>query len=150
MHTSNPKPSTLPWERFLAVAGVVICLAVTNIIWRNISAYQPMWPLPGFYLVEIAGLSILAAFAFFRSVPIDGFITWGSVGLIGAFCLLAALSVGFYYVPVAFIFAIISLTRDLRSKQRLAAHLLVCFLAAIGQTALTFAAIRLLSPGAIF
>lgn len=95
-----------------------------------------MWPLPALYFIEIVTLSILSAFMFVRGDPRGPFLTWGAAGVIGVFSILAALSVGFFYFPVALIFAIISITSDVRNKKHIPAHLGTFFLAAIAQFAL--------------
>ena len=133
-----------PLERFLAVTGALACLVITIILWLGISTYQSMWPLPGLYFIEMVALGILSAFTFFRADPRDRFITWGAVGVICAFSILGAFSVGFFYLPVALIFAIISLSSDVRNKQGLLAHLGVCLLAGLAQVVLMLAVIGLL------
>jgi hypothetical protein len=139
-----------PLERFLAILAAVICLIITILFWWSVSAYQPMWPLPGLYFIEMVALSIISAFIFVSGDARDQFITWGTAGVISAFSILGALSVGFFYLPVALIFAVISVTSTVRNKQRITAHLGIFLIAGIAQMALMFAAIRLLDPSAIF
>jgi hypothetical protein len=109
-----------------------------------------MWPLPGLYFIEIVALSSISAFVFVRGDPRDNFITWGAAGAISAFSILGALSVGLFYLPVALIFAIISVTSDVRNKQHITAHLGIFLIAGIAQFALMFAAIRVLDSNSIF
>jgi len=139
-----------PLERFLAILGAVVCLIITILLWVSVSAYQPMWPLPALYFIEMVVLSIISAFIFVRGDPRDQFITWSTAGVISAFSILGAASVGFFYLPVALIFAVISVTSTVRNKQRITAHLGIFLIAGIVQMALMFAAIRLLDPSAIF
>jgi hypothetical protein len=127
---------TTRWERFLAILAAVLCLTVTILIWWSVSAYQAMWPFPALYFIEIVALSILSAFMFVRGDPRGPFLTWGAAGVIGVFSILAALSVGFFYFPVALTFAIISISSDVRNKKHIPAHLGTFFLAAIAQFAL--------------
>jgi hypothetical protein len=98
----------------------------------------------------MVALSIISTFAFFRGDPRDKFITWGAIGVIGAFSMVGAFSVGFFYLPVALIFAIISVTSDVRNKQHILAHLGICLIAGIAQGILMFAIIRLIYPNAGF
>ena len=98
----------------------------------------------------MVALSILSAFTFFRADPRNKFITWGAVGIIGAFSIVGAFSVGFFYLPVALIFAIILVTSDVRNKQHILAHLGICLIAGIAQGVLMFTIIRLLYPNAGF
>lgn len=125
-----------PWERVLAILAAVLCLTITILIWWSVSAYQAMWPLPALYFIEIVTLSIISAFLFIRGDPRGPFLTWGAAGVIGVFSILAALSVGFFYFPFALIFAIISITSDVRNKKHIPAHLGTFLLAGIAQFAL--------------
>jgi hypothetical protein len=140
---------TSPLERFLAILGAVICLSITILFWLRLSAYQNMWPLPGLYFIEIVALSSISAFVYVRGDPRANFITWGAAGAISAFSILSALSVGLFYLPVALIFAVISITSDLRNTQNIPAHLGIFLIAGIGQWALMFAVVRWLDPNAV-
>ena len=108
-----------------------------------------MWPLPGLYFIEIVTLSVVSAFLFIRGDPRGQFLTWGAAGAIGAFSILAAFSVGFFYLPVAILFAIISATSDVRNKKHIPAHLATFLIAGMAQLAVMLAAIGLLQPSAI-
>ena len=136
-------------ERVLAILGAVACLIITILIWLSVSAHQTMWPLPGLYFIEMVALASISAFLFVRGDPRDKFIIWGVAGVIGAFSILGAFSVGFFYLPVALIFVVISVTSDVRNKYHLTAHLGIFVIAGIAQLALMFTAIRLLDPSAV-
>ena len=146
MHpTRNDIKSTHPLERILAIAGLLACLVVTAILWLGISAQQPMWLLPGLYFIEMAALSVVCALlVFFNGDPRGQFIIWGSLGIFIAFSILGAMSVGFFYLPVAIIFGAIAILSDIRNRQPVALHLGVCLIAGIVQVILMLAAIRLL------
>ena len=150
MQVTKQTTITSPLERFLAILGAVICLIITILFWLSVSAYQNMWPLPALYFIEMVILSIISAFIFVRGDPRDQFITWATAGVISAFSILGALSVGFFYLPVALIFAVISVTSAVRNKQPITAHLGIFLIAGIAQLALMFAAIRWHDPSAIF
>jgi hypothetical protein len=150
MQVTRQTSRTSQIERFLAILGAAVCLIITILIWLSLSAYQNMWPLPGLYFIEIVALSTISAFLFVRGDPREHFITWGAAGVISAFSIVGALSVGFFYLPVALIFAVISVTSDLRNKQRITAHLGIFLIAGIAQVALMYAAIRLLDSSAVF
>ncbi len=136
--------TTQPLERFLAILGTAICLIVTILIWRSVSALQPMWPLPGLYFIEMAALSLVSALAFILGYRRRGLIAWGAAGIFSAFSILGALSVGFFYLPVAVIFGLLAILSDLRQKQPIAAHFGLAALAALAQAALMLMVIRLL------
>ena len=143
--TSSTKPPHL-LERILAIAGTVICLVLTAILWVSISVYQSLWPLPALYFIEMAVLSIVCGLlVFFNGDPRGQFIIWGSLGIFIAFSILGALSVGFFYLPVAIIFGVIAIWSDLRKKQPIAAHVGVCLIVGMVQVVLMLAAIHLLS-----
>jgi len=139
-----------PFERFLAILAAVVCLAIMIVFWLGLSAYQAMWPLPGLYFIEIVTLSLISAFMFVRGDPRGPSITWAAAGVIGVFSILGALSIGFFYLPIALIFAAISVTSDVRNKQHIPAHLGIFLIAGLAQLALMLAAIRLPDPSAIF
>jgi hypothetical protein len=145
-----PTTMTAPLERFLAILGAIISLIITILFWLSLSTHQNMWPLPSLYFVEMVALSSISAFVFVRGDSRDNFITWGAAGAISAFSILGALSVGLFYLPVALIFAVISVTSDLRNKQQITTHFGVFLIAGIAQSVLMFAAIRLLDSSAVF
>jgi hypothetical protein len=148
MQQRDPTTTAHPIERFLAIFGAIVCLVITIPIWWSISAQQTMWPLPGLYFIEMMTLSVVSAFTFFRGDLRSRSITWGAVGVIGAFSIIGAFSVGFFYLPVALIFAIILVTSAVRNKQHILAHLGICLIAGIAQGILMLAIIRLLYPNA--
>ena len=109
-----------------------------------------MWPLPGLYFTEMAALSMLSAFVVISGDPRSPFITWGTAGIMSGFSILGSLSVGFFYLPIALIFFVISLTSDLRNGRRIGPHVVLFLLAGITQCALMIAAIPWHRPGAGF
>jgi hypothetical protein len=132
-------------ERILAIAGTVICLVVTVILWRSIGAQQSLWPFPGLYFLEMAVLSVVCALlAFAGHNSLGQFITWVSVGIFFGFSILGAMSVGFFYLPVAVIFAVIAIRSDIKKKQHIAAHIGACLIAGIVQAVLMLAVIHIL------
>ena len=138
---------THPIERFFAVFGAIACLIITILIWLSVSTYQGIWPLPGLYFIELIALGVIGAFAFIRSQAYGTLITWSAAGAFTAFSILGALSVGFFYLPIVLIFTVISVSADIRNRQRIAIHLGVWFIAGVAQAALMLAAIQLLTTG---
>jgi hypothetical protein len=130
-----------PLERFLAILGAVVCLIITLVFWFSISPYESMWPLPGFYFVEIVSLSFISTFIFVRGDPRGSLMTWVAAGVISAFSFLGAASVGFFYLPIALMFSVISLIWDVRNKQQRLTHLGIFLIAGIVQSELMLAAI---------
>jgi len=137
-------------ERILAILAAVFCLIITLVFWFNISPYDSRWPLPGFYFVEIVSLSFISTFIFVRGDPRGSLMTWVAAGVISAFSFLGAASVGFFYLPVALVFIVISLTWDVRNKQNKPARLGIFLIAGIVQSALMLAAVRWHYPSTAF
>jgi hypothetical protein len=109
----------------------------------SIGAQQNLWPLPGLYFIEMAVLSLVCALlAFVADNPLSHFITWVSVGIFTGFSILGAWSVGFFYLPVAVIFAVIAIRSDLRNKRHIAAHIGVWLIAGLVQVILMLVVIR--------
>ena len=139
-----------PLERFLAILGAITCLVITVVVWRSVSAYQSTWPLPGLYFIELPALGIVSAFAFIRGGQSGRIVIWAALGIFTAFCVLGAFSVGFLYVPIVLIFAIIAVSSSVRLGQPIGKSLGICLIAGVAQAALMLTAIRLLDPGAVF
>ena len=137
-------------ERIVAILAAVVCLIITLVFWCSISPYQSMWPLPGFYFVEIVSLSFISTFIFVRGDPRGSLMTWVAAGVISAFSFLGAASVGFFYLPVALMFSVISLIWDVRNKQQRLTHLGIFLIAGIAQSALMLAAIWLHTSSTVF
>ncbi len=141
MQVARPTVMISPVERILAVLASIVCLVITLIFWSSISTYQSMWPLPGLYFIEMVVLSAISSYTFLRGDPRGSFITWGAAGIISAFSIVGAFSVGFFYVPVALMFGVISILWDVRNKQHLLIHLSVFLLAGIMQSVMMFVVI---------
>jgi hypothetical protein len=146
MHPELSAPKTTrPVDRTLAIAGTLLCLALTAILWVSIGAHQSIWPLPALYFIEMAAFSVICALlVFMDGGPAGQFILWGAVGLFTGFSILGAWSVGFFYLPVAILFGVIAIRSDLKKKQPIAAHLGVGLLAGIVQVVLMLTVIHLL------
>ena len=137
-------------ERILAILAAVFCLIITLVFWFNISPYDSRWPLPGFYFVEIVSLSFISTFIFVRGDPRGSLMTWVAAGVISAVSFLGAASVGLFYLPVALMYVVISLTWDVRNKQNKPSRLGIFLIAGIAQSLLMLAAIRLHNPVTVF
>jgi hypothetical protein len=109
-----------------------------------------MWLLPGLYFIEMVALSLISTFIFVRGDPHGSLITWLAAGAIIAFSILGAFSVGFFYLPVALLLGVISITWDVRNKQHILAHLGIFLIAGLGQSILMLGANQLLILGAVF
>ena len=74
-----------------------------------------MWPLPAWYFIELALICSFAAILFVSGIPLGRPLLWVAFGVILAFALLGAFSVGLTYLPIALVFAIVSLSSVLRA-----------------------------------
>jgi hypothetical protein len=145
--TPNTK-TTRSLERFLALVGTAVCLIVCVRIWQVLSVSQPMWPLPGLYLLEMIVMSFIGLFGIVRGDAEHSTgaaaLTWAAIGVFLAFTVMAAWSIGFLFLPVAVIFMITAILADQRRHRNLVVHLGVGVIAAIAQVALILIVIRLL------
>jgi hypothetical protein len=137
-------------ERILAILAAVVCLTITVVVWITESLRQSMWPIPGLYFVEIVSLSFVSTFIFVRGDPRGSLMTWVAAGVISAFSFLGAASVGLFYVPVALMFSVISLTWDVRNNQNRPARLGIFLIAGIAQLTLMLAVNWLYTSGTVF
>ena len=141
-------------EQFLAVVGAAACLLISARIGQVVGAMQAIWPLPGLYLLEISIVSVLGLFGVLGnssgrfSVRIA--LTWAAVGILLAFVIMGAWSIGIFFSPVVLIFAVAAILSNRRQGQNMLLHAGISLLAAIAQVALMLAAIRILYPSTIF
>jgi hypothetical protein len=135
------KTTQLSFEHFLPILGTAICLVTSVLVWRWVSSLQAIWPLPGLYFVEIPLVCAVAAGLFLLGGAPGRAAVWSSAGILIAFSLLGAFSVGLYYFPVAVIFIIAALIVDVKAKRSLLVHLAVYFAAALVQGVLMLAVI---------
>ena len=136
-------------ERFAVVLAAVGSIAVTAVVWRSVSAYQAMWPLPGLYFIELPAATLAAAIGWSLDRSWARVLTWAVLGIVLGFSFLGAFSVGMFYLPVALLLAMAAISSDLREAQPLAGHIGLCLGAAVAQAALMLFAIRLLYSTAI-
>jgi hypothetical protein len=132
-------------EQILAILGAALCLAVTFMMWRAISVHQSMWPAPGLYFIEVSVVSVASASLSLRGSAPSRAAVWVSAGIVLAFSLLGAFSVGLYYFPVAVLFIFAGFAADIRAGQRLLGHVGLFLAAGIVQAAVILAAAYLLS-----
>jgi hypothetical protein len=140
--------STRNLEQLLVVIGAILCLIVSACIWLVFSRQQPMWPLPDLYLLEMLAASALATFDILsngsKQLSLRGILIWAAVGVLLAFVVMAAWSIGFLFAPVAGLFAIAAILSDRRQGRHIVVHSGVGLAAALAQAALMLAFIRLL------
>jgi hypothetical protein len=146
------KPNTVSLyslERVLAAAAAAICLILSTVIWLAVRQHQEMWPLQALYLLEMPAASLVGLFGIFQGAGPGGLLAWAVAGALVGFCILGALSVGIFYLPVAALLGVAALWLDRQTWQRLPLHLRIALMAAVAQAALMLALIRVLYPSAV-
>lgn len=93
-------------ERFLALLGAGACSVISLGVVSMVGAQQSLWPLPAMYLIEMSSLCWAGAWASGRKQRRSGGALWAVSGALTGFSILGALSIGLFYLPVAFLFAI--------------------------------------------
>jgi hypothetical protein len=129
----------VPLEQILAILGAALCLVITILLWGGISQHQSMWPAPGLYFIEIMAVCVGAAGLLLSGGGLGRAAVWVSAGIVLAFSLLAAFSVGLYYFPVMVLLFLAALAADKRAGKPVLGHLGLFFAAGILQVALTLA-----------
>ena len=133
-------------ERPLACAGLAVCLGITLLVFLVFGRMQPMWPLPGLYLLEMLALSAAAVYVVVREVRPAAAVIGAVLGAMGAFALLAAFSIGAYYLPVLLLLGTGGGLAILDRRARFWPAVVACLAAAVVQTAIILAVVRLRFP----
>ena len=86
-------------EKIIASLAATACVLLTLRIWSLVAAAQNVWLLPAFYFLELIALSLACAVAYWVGMASRRIMTWMTLGILVAFSLLGAWSIGLYYVP---------------------------------------------------
>ncbi len=71
---------------------------------------DPLFPLPGLYFIEIALVGLVAAYSIFRRTwPL---VPWLASGILLAFVVLGAWTIGFFLIPAVFAFSVAGYLSD--------------------------------------
>ena len=144
--TNQGLPSIHPLERVLCLSAAVACDAITILLWQRVSLFQPIWPLPAMYFIELVLLTAAAA-TWFLSGRLGGVIVlWVVTGVLAGFCILGSFSVGFIYWPITLLFLAAAAISEWRSQTPFGPHLAICLFAATAQAAVMLGIIRLMYP----
>lgn len=135
------------FERFLASLALIVCIVTVARLWQVIDAYQPLWLFPALYFLEMGALGFAAWLALVAPQELASHhvtVVWCVVGAMIGFSILAMFSVGIYFLPVAFLFALTALFAERRHLGWIPMHLAFFFLAGLAQAAiiLLFASLR--------
>jgi hypothetical protein len=145
MQTQRPKVIlVLRLEQALAVLAAAATVFLTIRIWLSVSAQQSMWPLPGLYFVELSAVAIITALAFLYASRWSPLVAWAAAGIVLAFAILGAFSVGLFYFPISLIFITLGVLATVRQEKSWLPGIGAFLIAAAAQATLVLLLIRLL------
>ncbi len=135
-------------ERWLPSLAALTCLILTIRIWQVVGEYQPMWPLPAGYLIEVLTLTMAAALLRGLGSTVGPWLTWMAFGALGAFAVLGMFSVGAAYVPICVLLLASGALAGWRQPRRLPLYVACAITAALVQAGIVLAVARwVLAPG---
>lgn len=127
------------FERFIAVLGGTVCAALAATTWRSVSISQSTWPFPALYFVELMLIGLVVALAYMRSSESRAREGWAAAGVVAAFSILGAWTVGLLFLPAGAAIAAAALITDVRNRGRLGAHAAIFAAAGLTQAVLMLA-----------
>lgn len=131
-------PVVRPIERILALLNGVAIVFITVLIWRSVAAYQPIWPFPAGYFIELVVVGVLVALAFSIGATFRSVAAWAAAGVFAAFVVLGAFSVGFAYLIPALLFLALAIVTVASHPRKILAHVGIFLAAAAAQIAIMF------------
>ncbi len=145
LQNDAPKISRVPLlERILVILAALACVLLTVGIWRSVGGNQSMWPLPGLYFIELPAAAIATLFTFLRADPSSAMTAWISAGIFTAFSVLAAFTIGLFYLPIAIMFVMLAVLATNRQGLNALRGVGAFFAAVVGQAFIMFLFINLL------
>ena len=114
---SENSTSTRLFDRVLALIGLASCLFAVFWSWKMMVHQQPVWLLPGLYLVEMAAVSVMAMYSIFRGTLGSVTMVWIAIGVLFGFAFMGAWSIGLLFVPSALIFIAAALISNRKQSQ---------------------------------
>ncbi len=142
-------------ELFLALFGTAFCLRGVYWAWRFL--HSPPYiaddsVLPGLYLIEMTVAAVLGVAGVVADAPHRssryGWVAWCAAGVILAFAVLGAWSIGLLFLPTGIAFLGAGILAVQRRNRSLFRHLGVFVLATLLQAGLMVGIILLISPNA--
>jgi len=142
-HDSNPRLRTLEWV--FSILGALNCIVISILFsFSQIQLpdwdFSNIWPFPAIYLIEIITLGIICVIAvakdqnqpnsFWSGIP------WICSGILLAFVILGAWTIGFFLIPAMVLFLLVGIMSDRRLKGNTPLHLIFFVSAGIGQSIL--------------
>jgi hypothetical protein len=124
-------------EWILAIVAASVCVAAALVFSRQ----DDLWPLPGAYLIEIAlagGLGLTAVAKNRTDVPGWSLIPWVAAGVLLAFVILDAWTIGLFIAPAAVALFLAGYLADLRLERRVTGHVAAFLGAAVIQASVVW------------
>ncbi|MGE5123431.1 MAG: hypothetical protein ACM3H7_02870 [Acidobacteriaceae bacterium] len=142
---ANRIRSTFEWA--LAILGTLFSIWVVILFTQSqLESFGYQWrdllPFPMLYFLEVVAVSLLVLFAQWRMMHTPGgawsALPWIGAGILLAFVILGALTIGPYLIPSMLSFLILGIIGDIQRKRNSLAHFGGFILSAILQSALFF------------
>ena len=144
---SMPDPRLRSLEWVFSVLGAINCILISILF--SLSQIQlpggdlsDIWPLPAIYFLEIITLAIMCVIAVAKNQDHAGSfwsgIPWICSGILFAFVILGAWTIGFFLIPAMILFLIVGIMGDRRIKGNIALHLIYFVSGGIAQSILVF------------
>lgn len=144
---SMPDPRLRSLEWVFSVLGAINCILISILF--SLSQIQlpggdlsDIWPLPAIYFLEIITLGIMCVIAVAKNQDHAGSfwsgIPWICSGILFAFVILGAWTIGFFLIPAMILFLIVGIMGDRRIKGNIALHLIYFVSGGIAQSILVF------------
>jgi len=131
----------------LSGIGVVISIVNCIVVWQVVSSYQPMFPLPALYLFELIAGGVIGWLGIIYgevvALPYGAYLPWVTVGVVAAFVVLGAMSVGFFYLPVLLLFIATVILFDVRTKRMIVLDFGVAGVVALVQAGIMLVVIQI-------
>ena len=153
MANSEPRPNPMPNPRLRSFEWVFSVLGAINYVLVSIlfsfsqiqlsdGDLSNIWPFPAIYFLEMITLGIMCVIAVARNKiqpkSIWSGIPWICSGILFAFVILGAWTIGFYLIPAMVLFFIVGIMADRRINGDIALHLIYFVSGGIAQSILVF------------
>lgn len=144
--TTNPPTTRSRYtEWIVAILGALNCIGISSLfLYYELlhSEFSTIWPLPALYLFEIIIIGIICVISVAviqgKQNSFWSWIPWISSGILLAFVILGAWTIGFFLIPAMILFLVYGIMVDRRLKGDLPLHLISFVSAGIVQAAVVY------------
>ena len=144
-HESGYNRRILEWV--FSILGALNCIIVSLIFLFSQIQYPDsqlieIWPFPLFYFIEISILGILCVVAVAmlktRAKSYWSIIPWICSGILVAFVILGAWTIGFYLIPAMLLFLLVGIFADKRTQGDIPLHIIFYVVGGLAQATFVF------------